>query len=485
MQPSPYQQAIFDAVASSSDNLMIEAVAGSGKTTTIVEAAKLVPSSKDAIFLAFNKNIASELSVRLPPNVQARTLHSLGYTYCRETIPWFKSNSSKVKNIYFYQLHNFDKLTGKEKQVLGMNVEDLTDYISLLKANCVSTVEQYHRILPEIASHYSLDLPMDDFARDLLKTFLESLTYQKVIDFDDMIYFPAISPKPFSKTYDYIFVDEAQDISPIQSRFLRKLLAPKGRIFFVGDSRQAIYGFRGAGVSSMLELEKEFSCKRLPLSISYRCSQAVVKEAKTICEQIEPSSTAAVGSVTETTDYLSTIQKGDLLLCRTLSPLRKALKTLLENNHPVNFPYPELLATLNTIALKIKEKNGKINRELIQIDCDNAVETYLRFGKDYKAAQCREKYDILSTLIPLFPNETDYNHVFNTCLLNPAGVKVMSIHKAKGLEAANVYFLNAHEIPHKNATQPWEFTQEYNMKYVGITRAKERLVYARDNDNNG
>src|SRR5712692_6131242 len=75
---SLYQQRIFDFVERNEGSAVIVAVAGSGKTTTIVECARRLPSCLKSIFVAFNKRIATELSTRLPRHIQARTLHLLG-----------------------------------------------------------------------------------------------------------------------------------------------------------------------------------------------------------------------------------------------------------------------------------------------------------------------------------------------------------------------------------------------------------------------
>ena len=69
MEPSKYQKAIYKWIQKNKGNVIIQAVAGSGKTTTIIEASKLLPTDKSCIFLAFNKAIANELKTRLPSNV--------------------------------------------------------------------------------------------------------------------------------------------------------------------------------------------------------------------------------------------------------------------------------------------------------------------------------------------------------------------------------------------------------------------------------
>lgn len=98
MQPSKYQSAIFDFIAKSHGNLLIEAVAGSGKTTTIVESLKLLGDVSSILFLAFNKSIAEELTKRVPKNVQAKTFHSVCYGAIRKALghsPKIESNKSR------------------------------------------------------------------------------------------------------------------------------------------------------------------------------------------------------------------------------------------------------------------------------------------------------------------------------------------------------------------------------------------------------
>jgi superfamily I DNA/RNA helicase len=120
----------------------------------------------------------------------------------------------------------------------------------------------------------------------------------RTIDFDDMLYLPVLLDCPFDHM-DFIFVDEAQDTNDIQlevidrlckqvdgavAAFARDFNLPTDkkatRLFFVGDSHQAIYGFRGANSDSMTKIRDRYNCIEMPLSVSFRCSQAVVAEAR-------------------------------------------------------------------------------------------------------------------------------------------------------------------------------------------------------------
>ena len=81
-KPSKFQQAIYDFITDGKGNAVVSAVAGSGKTTTLLNALKLIPTNKRVLFLAFNKSIAKELQERVPntPNIHVKTVHGFGYS---------------------------------------------------------------------------------------------------------------------------------------------------------------------------------------------------------------------------------------------------------------------------------------------------------------------------------------------------------------------------------------------------------------------
>ena len=77
--PSIYQEAVFNFIQNEAGSAVVQAVAGSGKTTTIVQALKLIPQNESILMLAFNKSIAEELSSRVPSHVVVSTFHSCAF----------------------------------------------------------------------------------------------------------------------------------------------------------------------------------------------------------------------------------------------------------------------------------------------------------------------------------------------------------------------------------------------------------------------
>ena len=85
-KPSPYQQNVFNFISNGSGHAVIEAVAGSGKTTTIVQALEMIPANKSVLFLAFNKSVVDELKTKVPRHVEVSTYHSTGFRALRFTL---------------------------------------------------------------------------------------------------------------------------------------------------------------------------------------------------------------------------------------------------------------------------------------------------------------------------------------------------------------------------------------------------------------
>lgn len=122
MNWSKYQQAIFTAVRDTQESLLISAVAGSGKTTTIVEAIKHVPREQSVLFCAFNKSIADTLKSRITsPNATCATLHSLGLRAWQSHIGGgAKVDGRKMWDLAKDQLSWEDRRNGQVVKLVGL-----------------------------------------------------------------------------------------------------------------------------------------------------------------------------------------------------------------------------------------------------------------------------------------------------------------------------------------------------------------------------
>ncbi len=278
MTPSLEQQAFFDELANGQSSLMLDASAGSGKTTTIVHGTTLLPPYVLTVFLAFNKRIQEELESRLPASVQSATFHSRAYSALRRSLSKSpKLDKDKVRNLLK------ENLTPQDFNLYGVFVSRL---VGLAKSAGLGThiAEASEAEFSDLVSHFNLTLDYEEaemgraiaLARQALAASTSDI---KSIDFEDMLYLTLFRNVTFDQA-SYLFVDEAQDTNGVQRELLKRMLGPSGRLIAVGDSRQAIYGFRGADSSAMDLIAGDFSCKRLPLSISFRCSKAVIREVQ-------------------------------------------------------------------------------------------------------------------------------------------------------------------------------------------------------------
>lgn len=481
--PSPFQAAIFAAIAEPRGNLLIEAVAGSGKTTTIVEAAKL--ATGDAVFLAFNKAIATELQARLPSHFSARTFHSLCYTPVTRALKARSVTADKLQRILRgswspaarAKYASFaTKLVGLARQVgIGCLVDD--------------TDEAWF----ELVNTHNLTLEREDAdlhagiltARDLLG----EANVSELVDFDDLLY-RAVRDGIKLPTFDWVFVDEAQDTNAVQRALLRKLLRPGARLVAVGDPAQAIYGFRGADSTAMARLKAEFAMTTLPLSVSYRCAKTIVAEAQQYLPSIEPHAAAPDGEVNDLGFEWKHEDLGatDLLVCRTVKPLIKLGHALLRKKISCRILGRDIGEGLKALVRKLNASDVHELGSKLEAWRDREVQKAVAKGNDAHAEAVEDKADSLLTILDGFHEETDsidsvyaaldelftdQNHRLTLC----------TIHKSKGLEADRVWWLNKSLCPSRWAKQAWQQEQERNLMYVATTRAKTTLMLIEQEDN--
>ena len=185
---------------------MVEAVAGSGKTTTIVKALELTSGS--VLFCAFNKHIRMELARRAPKHVNVSTIHSLGRSALVKSLPHKPELDEK-------------KLWGIVAELLPMDDEySMRQPLAQLVSMCKKTLTDGGdaKAVDALADYYDIDMNGDtdrivDLVPVALATCIERLS---VIDFDDMIWLPIVLNLPMTR-YDWVFVDEAQDLSKSQA----------------------------------------------------------------------------------------------------------------------------------------------------------------------------------------------------------------------------------------------------------------------------
>ena len=477
MEYSTYQKNIFDFITGDRGNAIVEAVAGSGKTTTIVEAIKRIPEGKTAIFLAFNKSIAGELKAR---GVNARTFHSLGMVASRQyASPKVTENKTQSILKAKYQRDNEAFVYGKfVKRVVSLAKQAGFGVLQSSTFDDFMAIVEHHDI--ELTDENASYTRAIEICQEVLNT--SNRCAAKAIDFDDMLYLPVLFGMPLAK-FDYVFVDEAQDTNAIQREILKKIMHEESRLIAVGDPAQAIYGFRGADSTSLDNIAREFDAVRFPLSVSYRCGRSIVEYAQQWVSHIEPSETAEAGEVAELRDWNNdNFAEGDLVVCRTTKELISLAFSLIRDQKPAVVMGREIGTTLVTLIRRFKTNDlaevfAKAER-WAQVEAQRALDK----DQEARAATIEDRAECIKTLITALQVESEnattedlVNSINEIFAPQRGAIKLATIHKAKGLEADRVFWLNRSKCPSRWAKSAWQQQQEQNLCYVAATRAKSAL----------
>jgi len=469
MQPTAEQAAVVAAARGTTDNLLISALAGAAKTTTLVLIAEALPTTA-MLCLAFNKRIAVEMQKRLPSTCVAKTLNSVGYT------AWSKFLSKRFLEVDEKKTYRLTKayIEGvkdpKEKFFLYSKMADLMRAVDAGKtcgwlpagsyshAKPLMTDEEFREWLDEEPSEAEWDL--------LVAVSVASMkeAYAGLCDFNDQILCPTIFPASFIQ-YPVTLVDEAQDLSALNHVMLEKIVGSK-RIIAVGDECQSIYGFRGAHANSMRLLQRHFEMKEFILSTSFRCPIAVVKEAQWRAPHMRYPEWAKPGAVSTLASWDEhSIPESAAILCRNNAPLFSLAFTLLRHGR-----YPELVGNdLGKMLVKTLKSLGDLSTSqseaLVGVDQWEAA----KLTKARNPGKVKDQALCLRIFIEQGETLGEAIAYCERILAAAGPIKLMTGHKSKGLEFDHVFILDQ-ELIGKDA-------QDLNLRYVMQTRAKETLTY--------
>lgn len=469
-EPDEFQVKVGEVAAKEPKrNILVKAVAGSGKTTVIFQVNNILEQMRHKnLYLVFNKRNQVEAEKKFDKkDIVVQTFNAFGNSLLPTVLTKYK----------FKQYKAYDFVPDGAPRSLFVKLFDLFRSYAYGIPNLDGELESFDSMLNKIIDKHSIEIK--DKHIYIFKTALESLVAErKIVDFNDQLYLPCLLDAWFPK-YDTVFVDECQDLNPIKIHMLKRLLLRGARVIAVGDSKQAIYGFAGADTESIGTLTKMLDPIDLPLSVNYRCSQKVIKEAQKFLPEIQACRTAPEGAVYRTKDKIKP-QIGDFILCRVNAPLIKMCTELLKDNIPAKV----LGRDIGEKLIDTLEKFTAV--DFTQLDA-------LKNAEIEKARQKKNKWmevdieDRYATISILFNNndtiEKCINFVKAIFAEEAQNVVILSsIHKSKGLETPQVYLIKPDMLPHPKAKEPWELAQEDNLHYVAVTRARQNFIYVDSED---
>lgn len=467
--PTPEQLAVVEAVRSTSDNIILTALAGAAKTSTLILIAQAIPKVP-ILSIAFNKAIATEMKERLPANCTSTTLNSLGHRMWGDTLG--KRLSLDTKKNYNNLASLVNQLPDGERSVIYERFSDLLRIIEAGKTCGYIPDEYSSKAKPLMTDADFFDEWLDEDLPELERQLVRDATrlsldqsFAGKIDFSDQLLLPTVFPASFIR-YPLIMIDEAQDLSALNHAMLRKLV--KGRIIAVGDPNQSIYGFRGAHQNSMGLLRNTFSMKEFPLTVTFRCPIAVVEAARFRAPTMQYPTWAQPGEVRKFHSWTpQDIPDGAAIICRNNAPLFSIALQLIRAKR-----YPELKGNdIVRSLVKLLSKFG--DRSLPQAEAIAKAEAW----RERKLKRARSDgtgaiHDQFECLLALLQSGETLGEaiIFAEHLSSATGtVLLMTGHKAKGLEFDNVFFLDEELCRDRD--------QDKNLRYVIITRAKSILTY--------
>ena len=280
-----FNKSQISAIRHKNGPMLVLAGPGSGKTATLVERAKNLITEhgvkpSNILVVTFTKAAANEMKQRFEREMNSLqggkvtfgTFHAIFFMVLKLAYHFESSNIviDEVKHQAMREMiHRF-----------GLEYRDENELIS--------------GILGEISMIKNSRIPLEHFYstqcgeavfRKIYKEYEAFLRKHKLIDFDDMLTmtYELFKERPdilaaWQKKYQYILVDEFQDINQIQYEIVRMLAEPENNLFMVGDDDQSIYRFRGSKPEIMLHVPKDYpDVKQIQLDTNYRCQEAIVE----------------------------------------------------------------------------------------------------------------------------------------------------------------------------------------------------------------
>lgn len=493
-KPSPQQAAFHDWIEHGTGSTLLTAVAGSGKSTTIVRSLERIPESKNVLILAFNHDVAAEMREKIAElsketgrpfqRVSAKTFHSLGMGAVRKRLGGDpKVDGAKCRKIYEA------RVTKEVYDLYGAFVPRLVSLGKGYGIGCL--VNDTPEAWQEIVDTHDLSLDSEDadmgkaidHASKLLRA--STIAAQKgSLDFDDQLYLPVLWGLKLWK-HDFVVIDEAQDTNPIRRALAKMALLPGGRLGAVGDRNQAIYMFTGASSDAMDIIAREFRATEMPLTVSYRCPKAAEELVRDIVPHFTAYPNAPLGSVLHMgpMDGVKRLSDSDVVLCRNTAPLVDLAFQLIAQGRGCAVLGKDIAAGLVNLIKQQRAQGIDALIEYLEVYRDAQVTKLMAKGEEQKADAITDRTACVLTVISNLarPERTIPRLIAKIeGMFSDSGKGVLTLctaHKSKGREWDRVALLEPELMPSKWARSDEAYQQELNLIYVARTRFKEEFIF--------
>jgi DNA helicase-2/ATP-dependent DNA helicase PcrA len=282
--------------------------------------------------------------------------------------------------------------------------------------------------------------------------------------------------KLFVGKFDFVFIDEAQDLNRAQIELALSAVKQDGRVICVMDNFQAIYGFRGADSNMFENIKTRLSPKELMLPICYRCPQKIVELAQTLVSDIAPYDQNKDGEIIELNilDLVNTAKPGDYVISRFNAPVIKSCMKFLKNQIPANILGRDIGDGLSYLIKKSKKKTVKALLEwLIKWEVQEKENRRIKYP-NANTESITDKADCIRMLCEDASTIDDVKLNIKNLFQDGDESKIVlhsSIHRVKGKQANNVFVLAD--------TLSESSQEEKNIKYISFTRSMSKLYLVR------
>lgn len=478
MKPTTEQEQILLSVRQGSSPLMLNALAGTGKTSTLKMIEREINSierNTPILYLVFNTANAKdaifkssappeEKAKRMSISTEVKTLNALGYGAWRNTVSAkFTVEAKKCRELLTAHIKEMKK--GSHRDEASASYWEILAGVGLAKS--LGYVPPGYPNAKPLTTSKDLYARLDEEPSEIVAELIDEILTQSIhhayrgyLDFDDQVYMPAVFGGPLPH-FPIVMVDEYQDLNPCNHTIVDRLFQ-KSRGIGVGDPWQSIYAFRGAKHSGMSEAVTRHQMTELNLSVSFRCPRAIVEAARW---RVPNFNWHKDGGHVDVLDHLhwSNVPDRAVFICRNNAPLFRLAMHSLIAGRSVNVSGSDVGPKLIGIMRKLGPESLTRTQvlDLINLWESDKVQKGSKVAHDM--AQCMRVFATTGTTLSSAISYAE--HLF----AQRGTIRMMTGHKAKGLEFDEVYFLDSYLCR--------DDEQDQNLRYVIQTRSADRLHY--------